>query len=235
MVCVAVTRGGWGDVWRFEDRQSADLHPLVQYGDAILEEDDRVTRQYSTHEAGRLLQMIGDERLRQSVLMPIHPDRGLTESQRVERLAERSEEIFQGLLQISRDPPTDPTEVLRLIRSDRISTIKEGQEMADEKNKTTAAAAPKEPKAPKAPREPRAPKYADSAVITMGADKDGKKYGGDNNPKRAGSNTHTRFGYLRDGLTVGEFVKKCGNQAVAFGDLDYALKHGQIASIGEAI
>ena len=232
MVCLAVTRGGWGDVWRFKDRQSADLHPLVQYGDAILDESDPISRQYNVLEVGRLIEMTGDEKLRQSVLMPIHPDRGLGQSERVRRLDERSEEIFAALLRISKDPPTEPTEVLNLIRSDRIAMIKEGRDMADEKNKTGANAGAAA--APKPAKEPKAPKYRDDQVITMGADKDGKKFGGDNNPKRAGSLAHARFAHLKDGMTVGAFVKAVGNQATAFGDLDYGIKHGQF-TVGDAI
>jgi hypothetical protein len=49
--------------------------------------------------------------------------------------------------------------------------------------------------------------HAMSAVISLGTDKDGKKYGPDNNPKRAGSAAATRFALYKDGMTVEAALK----------------------------
>lgn len=46
-----------------------------------------------------------------------------------------------------------------------------------------------------------------TAVITLGSDKDGKKYGADNNPKRAGSAAAGRFAAYKDGMTIDAALK----------------------------
>ena len=64
---------------------------------------------------------------------------------------------------------------------------------------------------------PKDPKFSETSVIKMLADKDGKPYGADNNPKKAGSATHTRFGLYKDGQTVKEALEA----GLTRGDLSY--------------
>lgn len=87
-------------------------------------------------------------------------------------------------------------------------------------NKAPAAAAkPADAKTKEA--KPAAPRtiagHPLSAVVTLGADKDGKKYGPDNNPKRAGSAAATRFALYKDGMTI-EAALKAG---VSSGDISF--------------
>lgn len=49
--------------------------------------------------------------------------------------------------------------------------------------------------------------------ITMLSDKDGKRYGSGNNPKREGSMAATRFAFYRDGMSVKSFLEKGGQWA----------------------
>lgn len=75
------------------------------------------------------------------------------------------------------------------------------------------AKAPKEKKAP-VPREKKYPTGATGASkISFGADKSGKKYGVDNNPKKGAA--ATRFAKYKEGMTVEEALKA----GVQIGDL----------------
>jgi hypothetical protein len=228
-VCIAITRGGWGEAYAFGSHAEADTHPLIQFGDAIMVGPEGILRQYSLPELGRLLRMIGDEDLREAVLAPIHPDLALPERRRQERGAEQVDAIWAGLEALVQPVPTDAAAILDLVRRNRTLMIQEGHMAAEEKNKTTGttttAATTAAAAAPKAPKPPR---YPLTNVITLLADKDGKKFGKDNNPKRAGSKAGDRFAKLVDGMTVEAFVKAVGNQAEAFADLDFGVKHGQL-------
>lgn len=227
MVCLVITRGGWGDVWRFASRDAAIGHALWHSEDALLAGAEDITRQYNMLEIGRLLEMIGIESLRVEVLSSVHPDLGLPDRVRLERVAERADRIWDGLLGLARDVPEDPAQVLELVRSDRenvLRTQNKEAHMADDKNKTGAAAGTTAAAA--APKAPKAKKFADTSVIRLQADKDGKKFGKDNNPKRAGTTTHDRFAKLVDGMTVAAYVKAVGNEAQAFSELDYNQKKG---------
>lgn len=87
-----------------------------------------------------------------------------------------------------------------------------------------AAKAPKE-KAPPKPKQPRTKmisKFPYSSKIFLNNDKDGKKYGNENNPKRG--TAATRFNLYKDGMTL--------DQAVAAGikpaDIAWDSKKGWI-------
>lgn len=63
-------------------------------------------------------------------------------------------------------------------------------------------------------------KYAKDAKITLLADKDGKVYGPDNNPKNNGSKAAARFAIYKNGMTVQDFVDAGGTRA----DIDNDVK-----------
>lgn len=90
-----------------------------------------------------------------------------------------------------------------------------------EKTEETTAEAPA-----KKPAVPREPKYAPTSVIKLLADKEGKQYGPENNPKKVGSATATRFEKYFDGMTV-EQAKEAG----LYGDLSYDAAHNFIEII----
>ena len=74
---------------------------------------------------------------------------------------------------------------------------------------------------------PRTPRFADTGVITLLADKDGKKYGPENNPKKSGSASADRFAKYVDGQTVAE-AKAAG---VVNGDFANDTDHGYISIV----
>lgn len=70
----------------------------------------------------------------------------------------------------------------------------------------------------------RSAKYPHEAKIALQKDADGKIYGPDNNPKRAGSKTHERFKLYKTGMSVGDFLKAGGQMA----DISYDVDKGFI-------
>lgn len=66
--------------------------------------------------------------------------------------------------------------------------------------------------------------YDPTSKISFGKDKEGKLYGKDNNPKRAGSAAHGRFALYKDGQTIAE-AKEAG---VTAGDINWDAKQGFI-------
>lgn len=228
MSCVAITRGGWGSIYSFKNKAEANNHPLVQYGDAVLDGPESVTTQYNVLEIGRLLAMLGCEKLRLSVLRSIHPDLGLKHSDRVKRIAERASEIWGLIEQAAAQPPSDPNLIFQLVADDRKAMSKEStMEDANKKAATTEANA-KAAKPAKEPKAPKPPKYGDNDVIKLMSDAEGKQYGKDHNPKRTGSASAIRFANYTDGMTVAELLKMGDTQAKVFGDLDYDQAKGYI-------
>lgn len=227
--CVAITRGGWGTIYSFKNKAEADNHPLVQYGDAVLDGPESVTTQYNVLEIGRLLAMLGCEKLRLSVLRSIHPDLGLKHSDRVRRVAERAREIWELIEQAAVQPPSDPSLIFKQVAEDRKSMTKESTMSENEKTKAAETQAnTKAPKAPKEAKAPKPPKYGDNDVIRLQSDAEGKQYGKEHNPKRTGSASAIRFSNYTDGMTVGELLKMGDTQAKVFGDLDYDQAKGYI-------
>lgn len=84
-----------------------------------------------------------------------------------------------------------------------------------ENPKTSAEAAGEE----KAKRKPpvREPKFKPDMKITLLSDKDGKVYGKDHNPKRAGSKAGERFALYVNGMTVDQALAA----GLTRGDLDF--------------
>lgn len=222
VLVVAVTRGGWGDFWLFDTAAEADLHPLIQYGDAILTGPEDITRQYNLLEIGRLLATLGSDDLRVEVLSRMHPDLDLPNRERVAIVEASSERIWGLIVGRASPPPNDADAIVAQIRADRVLMIKENTVT----DTTKTAAVPAKDKAAKPAAAPRAPKYAPTAKIVMLADKEGKKYGKDHNPKRTGSKAHAAFAKLTDGMTVEAYVKALDSQSVAFTEIDYGVKKG---------
>lgn len=223
MVCVAVTRGGvGGSAWLFGSRDEADLHPLVQYGDALIDGPDSVMEQYNLLNLHELLSVIGDSDLRERVWDDF-PSRGsVPESRRVQMMSDRhGRHLFDALVSVAEEPPEDPADICRIVTEDRTAILNRGRNHNMAKNPKTApenkADAPAEKKDEK-PSKP--PKYADDAKIILLADKEGKKYGKDHNPKRAGSKSAERFALYTDEMTVKSFLDAGGTVA----DLDHDIK-----------
>lgn len=223
MTCVAVTREGWGNFYAFDSKEEAHNHALIQYGDAVMDGPEDLLRNYNLLEIGRLLSRLGDERLRLATLRSIHPDLGLSYTQRIKLLRERSREIWDLVLSQAQRPPSDPETIIRLVQADRQSLT---ESTMDEKTQDTTKKSKAE-KAPKEKKEPKPPRYTAQSIVHLLSDADGKQYGPDHNPKRAGSASAERFARYRDGITVGELLDHEA-QTKVFADLDYDVSKGFI-------
>lgn len=211
--CIIVTRDGWGDVWEWTGKP-ADC-PLLQPGDAVLCEPWDVLRNYNTLEIIRFTRAYCSSSMLESVARALEGTQGERDTLRRRALEPLLPDMWDQLLQSAKPVPSDASELSRVVRQD-----------TKEKEKTMAEAAKKE--AEKAPKKTRNT-FDDKDTIVMGVDKDGKKYGKDNNPKRAGTKAEARFAKFRDGMTVGEFVKAVGSYATAKADIDWGIKKGQLS------
>lgn len=215
MPVIAVTRAGRGDVYTFGSVLSADSHPIVQFGDAVITSMAGLRQSLTMHECALVAEKIGDIHLADEIR---ECPTGSSEASSVRYAMEK---LWERLTQRAPKPPTDHAEILKRIIADRIFTRHAGihlrprgdfvmtesqaktaevAENAAEVTENTAAAGAE---APKEHRPiPRTPTYADTSVIKLLADKDGKVYGPENNPKKPGSASADRFAKYVDGMTV---------------------------------
>lgn len=222
MVCVALTRGGEGSLWRFESLIEASDHPLIQYGDAICCSEEDVHRTFRPVELADLADRIGQPQLslaiRSSVAILTTRDR--------DQFAER---LWSHMQRSAVEPPKDPSEVIRLVRQDRAAARsarstpwrlnpmerlplqQRNERMTDDTEKKTAV--------------PRTRKYSDTTIISMGKDANGVAYGPENNPKKVGSKSAERFAKYVDGMTV-ETARAVGFASM---DFDYDSEKGFIS------
>lgn len=219
MVAIAVTRNGKGEFWRFENRSEADLHPLVQYGDAILDGSLDILSNYTLRELPEFFDRAGLEPTR---LEDLQRAAGGLERKMRAGLENLAEDAWARLLERATEPPTDSSEICKLVREDRIATLNTSRK---ETTMTDTAAAPADTKK-KGGRTPKASKFGDEAVITLGSDKEGKKYGPDNNPKRG--KAADRFAKYADGMTV----KQAKEAGVTGGDVEWDADHNYISVAG---
>jgi hypothetical protein len=221
MVCVAVTRMGRGDLWLFRSRDEADLSPLVQYGDAIFDSPERLMDQYNRLEFAELMRRCGMGPLADQVHQSLQAATGRDAEQVRSYYASK---VWEAAQRAARQAPEDPHEICEQVRRDRIAT--RGVPAVTKTNDSATQTAETEGTAKRQPPK-REPKYAETAVITLLADKDGKKYGPDHNPKKAGSKSAPRFAKYRDGMTVGEYIK--ATDGVGRADLEYDVQHNFIS------
>lgn len=212
---VAVTRNGLGDMYLFDSFEKADTHPIIQYGDVICRGPQHVLTQYNRLEIPDLLRRLGDEMFRSEVLMKLNDPAGPEEM-----LSRYSHRIWEKMCGLAKPPPENADEVVAIIRRDRVLSIKEGRAMTDKTTTTEAkpAAAPKEPAAKTYGG------YPELSTITLLTDKDGKPYGKDNNPKRAGSKSATRFEVYKNGMTIKDAIAA----GVTAADIPYDVAHNYI-------
>lgn len=225
--CLAITRGGWGQVWTFESREAADRHPLIQYGDAILEGHADLADSYPPHRLPAVaLRVLGDARQAQDVQQRVNDRESALSQER--RIALVVGELWDGLVRMAKEPPAQPARICELIVQDRdLYDRSQPPERTTDMAKA-AAAAPKAEKAPKEPKVAAEKKIAGhpvTAKIVFGKDKAGVEYGAKNNPKREGSRSHGAFGLYKSGMTL----QKAVDAGVTVGDIRWDLSHGFIA------
>jgi hypothetical protein len=239
---VAVTRMGFGSLWLFSSRREADEHPLIQYGDAILTGPGDIERQYTNLEIPLLCEQLQRKELADEFRIKIRDLDGRTRHTYKEQLLEYLWVLLTGK---AVKPPIDPTEVFRLVIEDRRvtrttdpreklnmarrpetaqATVDPSVAVGDPNaavGETTAAAA----SAPAAPKAPKADKGPDKTkIVRLLNDKEGKAYGADNNPKKAGGTAAARFALYVNGMTVGAAL----DAGVKAADIDYDRKKGFI-------
>jgi hypothetical protein len=200
---VAVARGGWGSVWRFASRREAFVHPLVQYGDPIMDRPEDVLANYPTIEWARLCRLA-------RVSAPA-PDPSWSHVRGTQHRREWAQTVWEGLLRVAQDPPTDCAEVCRIVRQDRTHYHTGDSDMAKRQaaEKTAPASTAHEAAPPaEASVKNRGPRGVPiDAVIHLLEDKDGKKFGPHHNPKKPGSKTHERFAQYVDGMTIAQALE----------------------------
>lgn len=199
MTCVAITRGGYGEAWLFESHEEADLHPLIQYGDAIISDPKKVLSEYNSLDVHKLLDIIGNDELKETYLDELNSSWMIPPS---------LGRVFQELVRIASPVLTDPVDICNLVRKDRTLYLKERLEMAKAK-KTDPKTAPDKGKSA-TPKGKGTGDFGEKDTIHFLADGDGKKYGPKNNPEREDSKRAERFLLYKDGMTVQAFVKAGG-------------------------
>lgn len=207
MLVIVVTRMGFGTVYKFKTRHEADESPLRQYGDSTLLSDRDVMDNYSYLEWPALSILLGKPDLGAEFtarLKSLASNRAAREAYRLE-----CSRVFWDLLVAKAvDPPTSPEDIVRIVTEDRRATRIEDPRTTIErranvakrtKNETTETTATG---GEAAVAKPKASKIDVTRTIHLLADKDGKQYGAENNPKRAGSAGALRFAHYTDGMTV---------------------------------
>ena len=226
MTCVAITRGGFGTAWVFKTRTAAFLHPIVQYGDALLCGPGDMVAQYNTIEWNNLRYLLGLP----PALMTGLPPRGVRELK-----AAQAPGMWDALLRLAVGPPSDLQRICDIVAKDRsmgptMAKKKEGAPADAVANEATGLT--NEAKTSNLPTPVRGPKGTpQDAVITLGTDAQGNKYGPDNNPKKPGSKTHGRFASYYDGMTIAQALEA----GLTTADLVYDRDKGFVSFSGGTI
>lgn len=250
MSVIAVTRAGRGAVFSFSSVLSADTHPVVQFGDAIITSMSEIRQCLTMDECAMVAEKVGDKYLADEIReCP-------SSSSEASSVRYAMEKLWDVLQKRAPKPPTDHAKILQIIIADRISTRQNGVHVrprgdfqmskahkheaeaqveeapvaevaAEDTALTETLADALKTEAPKTSPIPRTPRFADTGVITLLADKDGKKYGPENNPKKQGSASADRFAKYVDGQTVAE-AKAAG---VVNGDFANDTDRGYISIV----
>lgn len=210
--CVAITRDGRGELYLFETLEQADEHPIVQYGDRLVDGPRNLLRRLTLGEIPRILRRVEAQSLAERIETLVLENAALSHRAKLERVSQYSDDIWSTLLRCAASPPSEPELIINLIVRDRKLSKKESKmEDPTKTNPETVApeAAPTkktrakktESTEPKEAKEP-APRHNPEATITLLKNAEGVQYGPENNPKRPGSASADRFALYRSGMTV---------------------------------
>ena len=214
MKTLVVTRFGFGAIYRYPTRPAADDSPLTQYGDPLLQSERDVANNYPPLEWPALMVHLGYPELGIEFTdrwTALQKDRRAREAYR----EDCSRRIWELLQAQAVDPPTDPETIVRIASEDRRATriedprttVERRAKMAKRKNTETTENTEATGEATEAKKGGGGRKIDTTRTIRLQADKDGKQYGADNNPKRAGSASAARFACYIDGMTVGQALE----------------------------
>jgi len=228
MTAIVVARAGRGAVYSFKTVLLADNHPITQFGDPIITDADSLRQCLTMPECAAVAMKVGDADLSREIR-----DCPKEYKTAVDRLMTN---LWSRLERFASEPPADPAEVMKRITGDRVATRSSGihirprgaYEMSESDNTEANKGHEAEVSTEKKHRPiPKDPKYADTSVISLQADKDGKQYSADHNPKKPGSASHDRFTKYVDGMTV----KEAKDAGLLNGDFDNDVKKGYISIV----
>jgi len=203
--CIAISRDGLGDLWMFESPLHAGRDPIYQFGDPLIFGADQITKQIAISRLPALMKRLGAELLEQEIARSLKETEGMAFQVRIDAVNVYAKQMWQILCQNASETPEDPVEIVKLIREDRILAQKEARTM-EKTDSTTAKTTATKPDG-KAPAEKKSRKLSGhdpKSTIHFGSDKEGKKYGPTNNPKREGSASADRFALYKEGMTIEE-------------------------------
>lgn len=213
---IVVTRNGRGDVYIATSFAEANHHPLVQYGDVVARGPAELLDLWTVPELVRLGLTLFTE---------VSPTRAGFErvdmmpggwDERRSALQPLMGALWGALAAAAQPLPDDPQVTCDLVRRDR-QLMEMSMAKAAKNGETTTKAKPE-------PKPKTHGGFKPEQKITMQKDKDNKPYGGDNNPKRPGSNAAKLFAKYKNGMTVEEFIAAGGTGAA----LKYDSDHGYI-------
>lgn len=192
MTVLVITAGGWGHVVAFDNKRDASLHPVVQYGDPVLDSSDQLVDTYATYEWARLVSLAGLN------LIEVSDSANLLSATEAKMMKRRTcGAIWDGLVRISRPPPDTFEGVMAMVKEDRTQAVTEGTvTMTIE---TTTAPAPTS-------RRGSGPHTNPAAIIRICSNDKGT-FGPENDPYTKDTGRWKRFHALKDGMTVAEALK----------------------------
>lgn len=222
MACIAITRDGLGDLWVFKDVKEAGLDPVYQFGDPLIVGHDKITEQIPLNRIPRLMSRLGAEHLAQETAKSLEETAGMIHQMRIASMQRFSKQMWAVMCDKARETPKESTEVVNLIRLDRKLAIEESRQMTTATPTNTAAKPDGKAPVEKTPRKLSG--HNPKSTIHFGADKEGKKYGASNNPKREGSASADRFNMYKEGMTIEQAL----TAGVKTTDILWDLKKGFI-------
>lgn len=215
MLCIAITRNGYGQPWKFSTVEGARDHALVQYDDVILSDKEALLVEYTRKELQYITGFLGTEPRAVQAKTAVDTYAAAVKSVDVkaarEALAYHLDTLWDSLVRVAKAPPDNYIELLKVVKEDRRATLKATNRM---RAWSAAVAPPGRPQTSveddddmsdeKKRRDPF--RMSDQGTISFGKDETGKSYGPDNNPKR-GENTTSKFSTYTEGMTVAEAME----------------------------
>lgn len=138
MECVAITRNGRGEVWRFASDQAARLHPVVQTCDLIITSADHLAACYGRYDGQELAELLPASG-RAEVLLSYGRWAERDSPQRRREAGESARRAWPVLVGRAKKPPTEPEALLGVIVEDRRATegvvLRTGRGLAPQQQK----------------------------------------------------------------------------------------------------
>lgn len=249
MTALAITREGRGVLYRFETKQAAHLHPLVQWGDPVWDYPQDVVDEYRSDEELAALAARADESgslgdritSRRQTLRDV--GKTIRQARDIIVYEGIADDLWRALVHNARVPPDDPETVLAMIREDRQYTLnKDTRTMAKKDTAVAGAEAPVKEKKVREPKAPKAEKDVNGLPLTTkltfgvapaskddkGVEVPGKEYHPEkNNPKRATSKSAERFKLYRKNITIAQAIEA----GMSAGNVAHDLEKGYVVVV----